>query len=94
MSKYTISKLEDGCKQILKEIKKQKTYVNEVENENIYLQNDLDNANSKVSDLSNRILEAIELNGKILNMIDDGRSREQFLPYLKNQKKLLERGKE
>lgn len=89
MSKYTISKLEDGCKQILKEIKNQKTYVNEVENENIYLQNDLDNANSKVSELSNRILEAIELNGKILNMIKHGRSREQFLPYLKEQQEIL-----
>lgn len=89
MSKYTISKLEDGCKQILKEIKKQKTYVNEVENENIYLQNELDNANSKVSELSNRILEAIELNGKILNMIKHGRSREQFLPYLKEQQEIL-----
>lgn len=89
MSKYTISKLEDGCKQILKEIKKQKTYVNEVENENIYLQNELDNANSKVSELSNRILEAIELNGKILNMIKHDRSREQFLPYLKEQQEIL-----
>lgn len=53
------------------------------------LQNDLDSANSKVSELSNRILEAISLNEKILNMIDDGCSREQFLPYLKEQQKIL-----
>ena len=53
------------------------------------LQNDLDSANSKVSELSNKILEARELNEKILNMIGKGRSRKQFLPYLKEQQKIL-----
>lgn len=40
-------------------------------------------------DIRSRIDKAIELNGKILNMIDDGRSREQFLPYLKEQQEIL-----
>lgn len=39
MNEYTISNLKYLCEGILKDIKKQKTYVNEVENENIYINN-------------------------------------------------------
>lgn len=39
MNEYTISNLKCLCEGILKDIKKQKTYVNEVENENIYINN-------------------------------------------------------
>lgn len=39
MNEYTISNLKYLCEGILKDIKKQKTYVNEVENENIYIKN-------------------------------------------------------
>lgn len=47
-----------------------------------------------INQLETNIDEALKRNEQVLKMIEDGRSREQFLPYLKNQKKLLERGKE
>lgn len=44
--------------------------------------------------LETNIEEAKKLNEQILDMIDNGRSKEQFVPYLKKQKIILERGKE
>ena len=44
--------------------------------------------------LEANIDEALKRNEQVIKMIEDGRSKEQFVPYLKNQRKLLERGKE
>ena len=62
-------------------------YIKKIESE--YSKNERNISKNNNNILIDRIDKAIELNGKILNMIDDGRSREQFLPYLKEQQEIL-----
>lgn len=87
LMEYAIRDLQQKVNQL------EEDYKNEVE-ENLKLSELWRKSQEEKRQLETNRDEALKRNEQVLKMIVDGRSREQFLPYLKNQKIILERGKE
>ena len=99
MSKYTLNNLQDLCKVMIKDIKNQKTYLNKLENENIYLQNEKQQLQQKVNQLETNRDDAIEyLNNCIITEVFYDTGSSDLIPeadFFKDRLlEILERGKE